>query len=376
LASLANPNLPDLNLARVSGKGNMKTDIVIVGAGLAGASTAFHLRRLGVRDVALLEKEAAPGEHASGRNAAMVRRPVTDSEIARLNTEGADALSAGELCEFRPTGGMLIGWDGGEADAAGHCPLAAGRGRWCPEDGVVDPAGLLHTYLRGQKVLCETELLEWRGKDRGGGVAVRTNRGTITARLLVNAAGAWAGAVGDLPLRPLNRHLFLTPPMKNIDPSWPFVWDVVQGVYFRPDSGGLLLCVCDEERREPGDYRIDYAVRDKLAETLARSQPALGDVAIKMCWTGQRTFAADRRFTIGFDPRHAGLFHVAGLGGHGVTASYAIGRMAAEMLVAGGQTSGDPFDPGRLLAVPEHVMGAKTRVPERVAGNPARPPNS
>jgi glycine/D-amino acid oxidase-like deaminating enzyme len=339
----------------------MRTNIVIVGAGMAGASTAFHLRRLGITGVVLLEKEAAPGEHATGRNAGIVRRPVSDPHIAKLNSEGADALSAGELCEYRKTGGLLIGWDGGVEDAAGHCPLATGRGLWCPDDGLVDPAGLLHTYLRGQAVLCKTEMLDWR-PDGHGGVTVRTNHDTFHARVLVNAAGAWAGGVGRLPLEPLNRHLFLTPGMESVDPGWPFVWDIVNGVYFRPDSGGLLLCACDEQPREPGDYRVDHAVQEKLAEALARCQPKLRDVAIKTCWTGQRTFAADRRFVIGFDPRHECLFHVAGLGGHGVTTSYSVGRLAAEMLADDMSISGKAFDPGRLMPLESTHSGDENQL--------------
>jgi D-arginine dehydrogenase len=319
--------------------------IIIVGAGLAGASTAYHLRCLGVTDVVVLEREAAPGEHSSGRNAAMVREKVADLDIQTLLIEGAAAIRRGDLCAFRQTGGILLG--PGDANAADYFPLAQGTGKWYPHCGVAEPAGLLQTYLRGVELRCNTRVLDWKSSESG--VEVRTTRGIIRGRLLVNAAGAWAGRFGDLAFTPLNRHLFVTPVMQQVDPDWPFVWDLRNGLYFRPESGGLLLCPCDEERREPGDYRIDEEAQIVLGQLLRRHQPWLANVAIKTCWVGQRTFVADRKFVIGFDPRIKSLFHVAGLGGHGVTASYAVGRLAARLLTGAASGDTNPFDPARLL---------------------------
>ena len=76
----------------------------------------------------------------------------------------------------------------------------------------------------------------------------------------------------------------------------------------------------------------------------------MGDIAVMNKWVGQRTFAPDRRFVIGCDPRDPRLFHVAGLGGHGVTCSPAIGRLAADLLLAGPTVGSNPFDPARLIA--------------------------
>jgi glycine/D-amino acid oxidase-like deaminating enzyme len=154
--------------------------------------------------------------------------------------------------------------------------------------------------------------------------------------------------VGRLDLTPLNRHLFLTPAMPEIDPNAPYVWDIQHGLYFRPESGGLLLCPCDESHRTPGDYRVDPDVHDRLAKLLATHQPQLASVAVRQVWTGQRTFAPDRKFVIGFDPRCNRLFHVAALGGHGVTTSFAVGKLAAEQLAAGIPAQDNPFDPARL----------------------------
>ena len=331
----------------------MKANIVIAGAGLAGASTAYHLRQNGVDDILVIEKETTPGQHSSGLNAAMVREKVADSNVQVLTSRGANALRTGQFCEFRKTGSLLVGW--GDEDVSERFPGATGKALWCPEDGVVDTAGLLQTFLRDQKVLCDCELRQWTPVD--GGIAIQTSKGTITTGILVNAAGPWAGTVGDLPLTPMNRHLFQTPQMSEISPDLPIVWDVVNNLYFRPDNGGLLMCVCDQQARTAGDYRVNHNVQIQLAETMSRLQPQLSDLAIKNCWTGQRTFAEDENFVIGFDPRNTRLFHVAGLGGHGVTSSYAVGQLAAS-LITQRQVEPNPFDPARLVAPVENKRTA------------------
>jgi D-arginine dehydrogenase len=324
----------------------METEILIVGAGLAGASTAYYLGRRGVREVLLVEKEQVPDVHSSGRNAALVRSVVSEPDIRVMTTRGAAVLRADGLAPFRHTGSVLIGM--GDEQAARHFPLAQGQGMWCPDDGVVEVAALLQTYLASRSVLFNTEVV---GIDPSGErLRVHTSRGDILTRVLVNAAGPWAGRLGRLDLTPMNRHVFVTPPREDIGANWPFVWDTTEGLYFRPESGGLLLCACDEQPAAPGDYQPDPGVTDRLHELTARLQPGLGDIAVMNSWVGQRVFARDRKFVIGFDPRDRRVFHVAGLGGHGVTASPAVGRLAADLLVNGEPTQPNPFDPARLIS--------------------------
>jgi D-arginine dehydrogenase len=301
--------------------------IVVVGAGLAGAATAYHLALSGVGDVLLLEREAVPGLHASGRNAALIREHADLPGWQPLTTEGAEAVRAG-LAPFRRTGSLLLGL--GDTRASEVLPGTRGTGRWCPDDGVVDVAALLATYLRGREVRTRTEVLSL-ARD-GAGLSVRTSTGPLLADVVVNAAGAWAGAFGSVAVRPTNRHLFVSAPVPGLCPAGPFVWDVPHGLYYRPESGGLLLSACDETDAPPGETTDDPEVAVRLAHLVRRHQPALGDLRIAYRWVGQRTFGPGRLPVIGFDPEVPGLFHVAGLGGHGVTASYAIGRLAASLL--------------------------------------------
>jgi len=226
----------------------------------------------------------------------------------------------------------------------------------------VDTAGLLQAYLTGRPVLFGIRVVSWSADGErlrvsaiSGGREPGPPDLTIISRILVNAAGPWGGILGGLPLTPCNRHVFMTPPMPEIDPSWPFIWDVGHGLYFRPESGGLLLSPCDETPAPPGAYVEDPKMLEELCQKLERFQPALSQVAIASGWVGQRTFAPDRRYVIGFDPREPRLFHVAGLGGHGVTASWSVGRLAADLILGrpvpdwASLFSPSRFDSARLL---------------------------
>ena len=111
------------------------------------------------------------------------------------------------------------------------------------------------------------------------------------------------------------------------------MWDETHGLYFRPESGGLLLSPCDETDYAPGDVASDPAAAGHLAEKLARWMPRLAGVAVRRTWAGLRTLAPDSHFVIGEDPVRRGFFWCAGLGGHGVAASAAAGRLAADAVL-------------------------------------------
>ncbi len=364
-------------------------EVVIVGAGLAGAATAFFLAQRGVRDVLILEQESMPGVHASGRNAAMVRQVVPDPDVAALARAGADFIRSADHAPHRSVcyeqnGSLLLGvgpdWEGlrrdarraREAGATVEClsPTEAMHrvpvlrdveldgAVWCASDGVVDVAALLDRFLEGAReagVRLHTDCRVTGFEVRSGHIAgVLTQDGPIYTNIVVNAAGAWAGEFGRLagaapiPLTPYRRHLFATGPLDWVVRRWPFVWDVSHDLYFRPESGGLLLSPCDDKAWSPEIPPVDPAIAELLAQRVTHYYPALATIPIKRAWAGLRTFAADRRPVIGWDPRLKGFFWVAGLGGHGVTVSGSVGLRAAELVHAGPRLSGGAFDPGRF----------------------------
>jgi D-arginine dehydrogenase len=366
---------------------------VIVGAGFAGAATAYHLARQGAADVLVLEQESIPGFHASGRNAAMLRQCVAEPDLTKLALDGAAFIRHlpddwPEPVLFKNNGSLLLGsgagWDKLKRDgdigrsvgipgiaewspqeAARHVPLLSEAefdgALWCASDGVVDIHALLSGYLkfavsRGATVRYNAALLAVRVRP-GADIELDTVDGVVSCKVLVNASGAWANAVAQmagarpLPLRSCRRHLFVSPPLPWVDRSWPFVWDVSHDIYFRPEGEGLLLCACDQTELAPGDPPLDESVKELLAEKIQRYMPGLSEVSISRGWAGLRTLTPDGRFIIGWDPKVKGLFWVAGLGGHGMTTSAAVGELAAKLLVGGPGRKSVPFAPERFDAM-------------------------
>jgi len=357
--------------------------IVIIGAGFAGMATARSLVQDGADDVLVLEREPAPGQHASGRNAGMIRTLLTDPDEQDLALASATEIAQiGGGTAFDATGGLVLA-DGDHRDAlrraADRCRAAGrevtgtdrapeniagwlesasfGRGWLTPTDGVADVSTLLSLYheeaARGGAVLetgVEVREILVRG-DHAAGVA--TSRGTIEADIVVNAAGAWAGQLGRIgaadaiAIQPRRRHLFSTGPVPGADPGLPFVWHDSAGYYFRPESGGFLLSACDEADQEPGDHSVDPEADAWLAERLVACVPTLADLPLRRRWACLRTFSRDDRFVIGWDPVRPGLYWVAALDGHGVTASAAVGALAAREILDG-EDARNPLSPHRF----------------------------
>jgi len=363
---------------------------VIIGAGFAGAATAYHLALRGVKNILILEQERVAGVHSSGRNASMIRQVVSDPAIAALTREGASFLRSLPAdwpvpVSFQRNGSLLLGSGEGwkrlvrDAEIAREAGIEAEtwsreRARnyipvlkeadfdgaiWCPTDGVVDIHALLSGYLKaaaslGAQIRYGSSVQGIEVRD-GRVDGVRTDDGTISAETVINAAGPWAGVVGKMagaveaPLHPCRRHLFVSAPLPWVDPGWPFVWDDAHGIYFRPDMGGLLLCPCDQDEMSPGIPPTDETIAESLAEKIKRHFPGLADIAIRKSWAGLRTLSSDGRFVIGWDPKVRGFFWVAGLGGHGVTTSSAVGALAASLILNPGERRAEEFSPKRFM---------------------------
>jgi glycine/D-amino acid oxidase-like deaminating enzyme len=350
-----------------------QADILIIGGGVAGLSTACHLAQAGRKGILLLERESLPGFYASGHNAGIARVLTGRAEHTALALEGRKRLKAAGL--MADTGGCLLGAEEGGTDSLAWEAQAFGvktrRGSGSPipglkavehldipEDGVIDIDAMLRhcaetARARGADLRFGVQVTRVEPRP-GGGFRVETDHGNVEAAFLVNAAGGWAQELGrmagglDIPFQPLRRHLVWSNAPHPAPQPW--AWWADRPLYVRPESGGLLLCACEESAvplpprgRQP---EPDEGVLEGLFDSLKELAPALAERPITRLWCGLRTFAPDRRFVLGHDPRNPSLFWVAGLGGHGMTSGLAVGAAAAKGILEG--NSDGPLNPSRL----------------------------
>ncbi len=349
-----------------------QTEVVIVGAGIAGASLAYFLAEAGTTDVVVLERETQPGTHATGRSAATLVEIDGIPTLQRLKMLGARFFHAqpvgfsehdvlerrGVLALFREPLWSVLRADpqpgaeplqpaaasarvGGLLDPTGFDGAA-----WFLNDGYLDVHELLQSYMRHARrrgvtfrTGCEVRGIA-RVDDRCAGVV--TSEGTIAARWVVNAAGAWVGQVAALagalpiPFAPLRRSAVVFPAPDGVDTgTWPLVWSDPHQLYFRAEPTGLLFSPMDETPQPPSDVHADDVRIAEGLERLRTLAPALVPRTLTRRWAGLRTFSPDRVPVVGEDPTLPGFFWLAGQGGCGIETSPAVGAIAAELLRAG-----------------------------------------
>jgi D-arginine dehydrogenase len=363
-------------------------EVIIIGGGIAGASLAFFLTERGVTDVALLERESQHGYHSTGRSAATLVEKDPLPAVQQLKALGGKFLRnppAGfsDNPLLNPCPVMLLyrranlaqfetAVDALRRDCIAFETLTAGeavervpvltlqepeRAIVLTADGRIDVHELLTSYLRharsrGAIVRTSSEvrgLAIENGRCRG----VVTNAGTLTARWVVDAAGAWAGDIArlanaaDIPLQPRRRTIVTFAPPPNLSISgWPFLISESDLIYFAPESGGLLLSPMDQEPIAPCDAQPEDEVIAAAMERLRSLAPTIVPASLKRKWAGLRTFSPDSIPVVGEDPRIAGFFWLAGQQGFGIESSPAIGQIAADLIARG---STEFFDASILL---------------------------
>jgi sarcosine oxidase subunit beta len=366
--------------------------VVIVGGGFAGLATANALWRRGVSDLVILEQEAVPAFHSSGRNAAILRRLIEEPTTLALAASSYSRLDSLHEEDGSPilkkTGGLLIG-DATFIDhlwtlASAEVSLAAERldraevtahvgaladanfdgGIFVPGDGVVDIHGLTRTLLAPvRRCFFPQTRVTGVEVERGQVTAVETSRGRVATEHLINASGFGANAVAalvglsPLPFLPVRRHLFVTASTALVDRSAPWVWNGTAGYYFRPEGPGLLMCACDSTPwpdDHPMDPPVDPAAKEDLAKKFFDLVPRLADVRPTRGWAGLRVLTPDQRFIIGRDPRVAGFSWVSGLGGHGMTTACSVGELGADSAL--GVHTPEILSPSRFLSADGGVV--------------------
>jgi D-arginine dehydrogenase len=332
--------------------------VVVIGAGIAGAAAAWELAA--DHDVVLVEREAQPGVHATGRSAAILCETSGTREMCALarasrpflespptgfaghaltsprgllwaatihDTAALDRIDAVARSGVAPTARRLTSREARAVHPALREEAVAGGALHEPDARSVDVAGLLQAYVngarrRGAQVRTGATVVGARSVSTGRRRwRVDIGSEVLHADVVVNAAGAWADAIAELAgvprsgLRSLRRTACLVP--LAADASWPLVMDVAGRYYFEPESGGILLSPADESPSEPVDARPEEA-DVALALDALRAATSLEPRSVRRAWAGLRTFAPDRVPLVGEHPDAPGFFWLAGQGGAGI----------------------------------------------------------
>ncbi len=348
---------------------NRDFDVIVIGAGMAGASIAASLSE--TARVALVERENMPGYHTTGRSVA-VYSAIYGNRIVRAVTEASrsffESPPAGfaEVPLVEPRGALHIASEkslaaldafAAEPDVAASVDRVTGEEAraFCPilkrehavravyERGAADmDVHAMHTGFlrrlraRGGTLQTSADLRELNfAKDRWHAQLGDTG---LSAPVVVNAAGAWADEVARLAhvapvgLEPRRRTIVVVDAPSGLDAErWPLVVDIDETFYFKPDAGRLLLSPGDETPSPPCDAQPDEM---DVATAIDRVQRAttLEVKQVRGKWAGLRSFVADRSPVVGFDAEAPGFFWFAGQGGYGIQMAPALARLGAALV--------------------------------------------
>ena len=326
-----------------------RCDVAIIGGGYAGVATAWWLAQRGIADVVLLERMPAIAMHASGRNAGLGRQLCEDDATTALTVEGAAFhrhAQVGFDGVWSATGGILM-FDTATrlteyASRAARFAVPVWQPAGCLElhvatDGLIDVTRFAHAFVDGAVaggarvvVSCDVQ----RAHAVTAGWQLETSRGPLTARVVVDAGGAWGGrAFGSSDLTPHKRHIVFAAGTMASDA--PFRWRLgPHEAYVREHGSDVLFSPCDETRCDADDENVDPEL---LA--LAQRKAAGAELGVPMQFTLEgaraclRTYTPNRQMRLGADATMPGLVWAVGLGGHGATAAPAVGRVVADAVV-------------------------------------------
>ena len=346
-------------------------EVCIIGAGMAGASVAFHLAPRA--RVTLLEREPHAGYHSTGRSAAQYA-PNYGSELIQRLTLASGSFLADPPRGFasapllRDCGFLMIGQNTELAERdqyeTGARAAALDTRRLTPREAcglvpvlrsdacdwaLLDPSAwdldvdlLLQGFLRGARahqarIVTSREAVSIE-RD-GAAWHITGPEFDLHADVVVNAAGAWADEIarraGEAPLGlvPHRRTAFIFDPPDGVTvASWPMVTDATMQFYFKPDAGRLLGSLAEEVPAPPGDAQpedLDVAIAvDRIEQRV--NFPIR---RVLRSWTGLRVFGPDRDPVSGFEPGAPGFYWHAGLGGYGIQTAPALGAFAAALIL-------------------------------------------
>jgi 4-methylaminobutanoate oxidase (formaldehyde-forming) len=366
--------------------------VVIVGGGVIGASVAYHLTKLGLSDVVLVEQgqlSCGTTWHASGllgqlRATEAATRLVQYSAALYRSLEEETGLATG----YKGVGGITIarspdrvtqlqrtaataeafGLDCELVDpheAQAHFPLLDLAGvlaaLWLPGDAVVNATDVTASMARGARsrgaqVFEQTRVTEIV-TERGAAVGVITDKGAIAAEVVVNCGGQWAKAIGELcgvsvPLHSAEHFYVVTEQIDGVKSDLPILRDPDGYTYIREEVGGLLVggfepvakpWVAPDQIPYPFEFQLldeDWEHFSILMESAVRQIPVLATTGIRKFYNGPESFTPDNQFILGEAPELKNFFVAAGFNSLGIATAGGAGKALAEWIV-GGEPSSD-----------------------------------
>jgi glycine/D-amino acid oxidase-like deaminating enzyme len=371
-------------------------DIVIIGGGVMGASAAYHLAKRGVKDLVLLEKEQFFGAGATGRCAGGVRYQFSTDINIKLSIASLPMLECfedeiGQDIDYRQCGYLLVATNERDAltfkqnvalqnslgvqtqllsgdEVRMRLPLMnfedAILGTFHQKDGLVDPNSVVAGYISaaqklGVRAFTQAEVtgISVSGDELE---AVETTQGMIQTRMVLNAAGPWAGLVGQMagvqiPIVPIRRQMFTTNPLKEIPEYFPFVIDFAQALYFHRDGGGLLVGMSNRDQGPGFDQNVDEDFEYVNLEAAIARMPLLERASRAAHWAGLYEVTPDSHPILG-GCNIQGFSICAGFSGHGFMHGPVAGKLMSEYILDGKFSTVDVsmldlarFEEGRLI---------------------------
>ena len=349
-------------------------DVVIIGGGVMGASTAYHLAARGCGKVVLVERAPFLGTEATGKCAGGIRYQFSTEINVRLSLLSLPMLERfeeelGQPIDLRRTGYLFL------LDPA--CDLATFRrnvamqnrlgvpsqilspeevrarlpllrlddilgGAWHSGDGLADPSGVVQGYAAGARrhgAQIITGVVATGIRIAGGRVtAVETSQGVIATPAVVDAAGPWAGQVAaladvDLPIVPLRRQIAVTTPLPQVPPDFPFVIDFSRSLYFHREGRGILTGQSNPGERPGFDQSIDHAWTEQHLERAMWRFPLLEQAGLLREWAGLYEVTPDAHPVIDRAGHVPGFYVVAGFSGHGFMHGPIAGLLMSELIL-------------------------------------------
>ncbi len=393
-----------------------QANVIIIGGGVIGCSIAYHLGKLGWKDIVLLErKKLTSGTtwHAAGL-IAQLRATQNMTRLAKYSQELYWDLEkeTGVVTGFKRNGSMTVALTeerleelNRQADMARAYDVEIENinksqiqeryphlntedvlgGVWLPKDGQADPVNITLALAKGARNFGVTiiEDLKVNSIETNDGKvkAVRTHQGIINANYIVNAGGMWGQEIGNMagasvPLHACEHFYIVTEPIDNLTPELPVLRVPDECAYYKEDAGKILLGAFEPNSKPwggdgiPEDFEFDSLPEDfdhfePILERAVKRFPFLDKAGIKTFFNGPESFTVDNRYLLGETPEVKNFFVAAGFNSVGIQSAGGAGKVLADWINSGRPTIDLwEVDIRRMMPFQKNKNYLRTRVSE------------